>query len=69
MSKKQNLNLESLSTFSQESDKKDARAFAHLMRREVQLPERNPESDELDVDQIVKDAYDAIDAENNQVDT
>tara|TARA_R100001510_G_C7654774_1_gene213588 strand:+ start:2481 stop:2600 length:120 start_codon:yes stop_codon:yes gene_type:complete len=39
------------------------------MRREVQLPERNPESDELDVDQIVKDAYDAIDAENNQVDT
>lgn len=66
MSKKQNSTPELLNTFSPESDKQDAKAFAHLMRREIQLPEKDPDSDELDVDQIVKDAYDAIDAENNQ---
>lgn len=65
MSKKQNLDQEFLS-ISSEEDKQDARAFAQLMRREIQIPQKDPESNELDVDQIVQDAYDAIDAEMDQ---
>ena len=68
MSKKQD-KLEELNiSLNQKSDQEDARAFAHLMRREVSLPAKSKEN-ELDVDQIFQDVYDQIDSENNQVDT
>ena len=68
MSKKQH-ELEELNiSLNQKSDQEDARAFAHLMRREVSLPAKSKEN-ELDVDQIFQDVYDQIDSENNQVDT
>ena len=68
MSKKQDKVEESNISLAQKSDQEDARAFAHLMRREVSLPAKSKEN-ELDVDQIFQDAFDQVDAEDNQVDT